>query len=474
MTGDPDHVKDRPLFEVDDTTTSYSPPRAERPRWVDQGRPDPAAVTGVPAAAPHWFDPDTGRTVPRSTVPDPARSAASSPRPARSPSIAGGLGIGVLSAVAASALTVGVLAMGGWLGRGEPVPLGPGAASPTPVQERVLTIERSDITRAASAAMPAIVTIVSTGGSASSAEPGAASATPDGGLRVGSGIIYHPKGWILTDRRMGCTGGDLVVVLADGRQLPAEVHGVDPLTDLAILRVQGTDLPVASIGDSGSLRQGQVALVIGTDFGSMSATITSGVVSALGRERLTTDPCAAGSMMVLRDLIQTDASVGTDGSGGALVTATGDVVGITTTVPGAGAGAGYAVPIDIAKPIMDQAVASKPLIRPWLGISYVALNVGVAQTAGLPIDHGAWLRPSADGSVPAVVPGSPADVAGLREGDVLTAIDDQRIDSRHPLDGILAQYQPAAQDPVSISVLRDGAPIEDVQLTLGTWPDPSP
>lgn len=473
MTGDPERVKDRPQFEVDDTTTSYTPPRSERPRWVDQGRsagtPNPS---GVPQpSAPHWFDPESGRAAPPPSAPtDVARPSTSRSASGRGPSLGSGLLIATIAAVTASALTVGILAAGGWLGRGEIIALGPSATEPTPGWTRTVTIEDSDRSRAAAAAMPAIVTIVS----ADSVAPGPVLATALRGaedVRIGSGIIFHSDGWIITSRRMGCAAGDPLVLLSDGRQLQAQRYGVDPLTDLAILRVQAQGLPVASIGDSGSLRPGQVAMVIGSAWGSLSRTVTSGVISALGRDIHIEDPCAGEADLSLRNLIQTDARVDADDAGGALISATGEVIGITTAVPGTDQG-GYAIPISIAKPIMEQALARKQLTRPWMGISYVALNAGIAQANRLSIDHGAWLQPAPDGSSAAVVPGGPAALAGLREGDVLTAIDDQRIDSAHPLDEILAQYQPADQDPLSVSFLRDGVPHE-VLLMLGTRPDPT-
>lgn len=376
--------------------------------------------------------------------------------------------IAAVAGITASALTVGILAAGGWLGRGGSLPLGPAEASSGPDRTRTVTVETSDLTRAAAAAMPAVVTIVS---AAPTGSIRAATTTDTQDVQVGSGIIFSPNGWILTSRRMGCTSGALVVLLTDGRQLDARRYGVDPLTDLAIVRVDAQDLPTATIGDPGSLKPGQLSMVIGTAWGSMSTSVTSGVVSALGQDLRVEDPCTGTTDLSLRNLIQTDARVDADDAGGALIIATGEVVGITTAVPGLDEG-GYAIPISIARPIMEQALKGMQLTRPWMGISYVALNASIAQANGLPIDHGAWLRPSADGSVPAVVPDSPAALAGLRDGDVLTAIDDQRIDSRHPLDEILAQYQPADQDPVNVSLLRDGVP-QEVLLTLGVRPDPT-
>ncbi len=148
-------------------------------------------------------------------------------------------------------------------------------------------------------------------------------------------------------------------------------------------------------------------------------------------------------------------------------TRTGDVIGINTAVAGGAQGIGFAIPINIAKPIMQQAIDGKALTRPWIGITFVPINAGVAQEQGLPIDHGVLVQGSADGSQPGVIPDSPAATAGIQEGDIITAIDDQRIDSQHPLDDILAEYKPEGHDPIVVSILRNGTPGELV-LYLAT------
>ena len=225
------------------------------------------------------------------------------------------------------------------------------------------------------------------------------------------------------------------------------------------------------MGDSTSLRPGAPSVVVGIAADSYATTVTSGVVSALGQDLMVVDPCG-GERRALRNVIQTDAGTVDGTSGGALVDATGSVVGISTSIASDSGLVAYAIPVNIAKPIMEQAVELRPLSRPWMGITYTALDPGIAQAHGLAIDHGAWLRASADGSLPGVIPGGPADLAGLMEGDVLTAIDDQRIDSAHTLDDILSQYRPESQDPIEVSVLRDGSLLE-LPLTLGTRSEPS-
>jgi serine protease Do len=477
VDGEPDRVKDQPLFEVDDTTTSYSPPRAVRPRWVDRGRPEPAAQVpaGTQVTAQHWFDPEAA------SIPTPVRDPRpSSPRrwtvprrpggPLRGSMVAGGVVIALVAAGIASAGTVGLLAMGGWLEPSTAILAGSPGASAQPLLQPVV-VDQSDTSRAVAAVSPAIVTIVA----GNTADPLAELVTEAGTTpTIASGVLFDKAGWIVTNRHVVCGAPAIAVLLADGRQLPAELYGLDSLTDLAILHVDpndpdahGVPLPVARIGDSASLRPGQLTMAIGSTGDSLTTTVTSGVISALGRDLLTVDPCNGNTPRSLRNVIQTDAAVSGTSSGGALINAVGDVVGINTSVSGAPDGANFAIPIDIAKPIMEQATENKPLTRPWMGITYTALNPGIARANDLPVDYGVWLRGSSDGSVPAVIPGSPADLAHLQDGDILTAIDDQRIDAAHPLDDILAEYRPEDQDPITVAVLRDGTPTS-VMLTLGT------
>jgi S1-C subfamily serine protease len=364
--------------------------------------------------------------------------------------------------------TLGLLAAGGWLSG--PTGRGGGAtssASRPPAQVRY--VDRPDTLRIAAAISPAIVTLVVARGGDDVPD---GSQAPAAGTLIASGVVFHDAGWVITNRHVVCGAGAIVVVLSDGRQLAGELYGLDSLTDLAIVRVDATGLVPADIGDSTSLRPGATSLVIGSSAASYATTVTSGIVSALGRDLMVEDPCGGGERRALRNVIQTDARVDDGSSGGALVDAAGSVVGITTSIAGETGLVAYAIPVNIAKPIMEQAIEDKPITRPWMGITYTALNPVIAETHGLVIDHGAWLRGSADGSMPAVVPGGPADVAGLQEGDVLTAIDDQRIDSSHPLDDILSQYRPESQDPIEISVLRAGTPLE-LPLTLGTRREPS-
>lgn len=452
------------MFEVDDTTTSYSPPRAARPRWVDHGRGQaPASAAGAQVTAQHWFDPDPGRARPANG--DDHASLASDgpwPRSDRRALLVIAVAIALVSAIVAVIGTLGFLAAGGLLGGAS----GDGAVASAPPSQAATTVRqatRPDTDRITAEVGPAIVRVL-----VLPATEVAPTTSQDQGAtaQVASGIVYHAAGFILTSRHAVCDAGAIVVTLSDGRRLAAQVYGLDSLTDLAILSVDTGGLPAADIGDSGSLRTGQASVVLGASAERPGPTAASGVVSALGRDLVVADPCLDGARRAIRNVIQTDVRSDQWTPGGALVNAAGAVVGISTFDAGGPDAVSFAIPINIAKPIMEQAVEGKPLTRPWMGITYTALTPDIAARFGLPIDHGAWLRSSTDGSLPAVVAGGPADAAGLREGDILTAIDDQRIDSAHSLDEILSQYRPEDLDPIEVSVLRDGEPVDRV-LTLG-------
>jgi S1-C subfamily serine protease len=284
---------------------------------------------------------------------------------------------------------------------------------------------------------------------------------------IGSGIIVDKSGWILTNRHVVSGGHDMTVRLRDGREFPGTIRGIDTLTDLAVVKISRTDLQPIDLGRSADLTVGEQVLAIGNPLGVWTNTVTAGIVSALGRTLLDDEG-------EYRNLIQTDAPINPGNSGGALVDLRGRVVGINTLtgfdpenlVPAQGIG--LAIPIDLARPIIDQAVAGKKLSRPWLGVRHIPVDRGVQQEKKLTVDHGALLEPRTDDTGrlrPAIDPQSPAANAGLRRGDVIVAIDDQLVDATHPLDNVLVLFAPG--QTVNISIVRAGQRLF-LQVTLGT------
>jgi len=404
----------------------YGPPPSREPRHADW------------QAAPAW----TSR--PEAPRQQPDRRATVGVVPVISMALVAGIVSGALSAVAVSNLIDDGSSPAGQV------------ISETPEADQVseVRIEESNaVITATSKVAPAVVTITtSTGGLIS-------------GTGTGSGVIYDSDGWILTNRHVAEGAQSLTVTLNDGRAFDGTVYGLDTLTDLAIVKIDGSDLPTAPIGASANLEPGQLAIAIGNPLG-FENTVTTGIVSGLGRMITATDATQT-SAETLRNLIQTDAAINPGNSGGPLVNSAGQVIGINTAVNAEAQGLGFAIPIDVAKPIMAQAVAGQELQRPWIGVYYVPVTPAIADEEGLGVDAGALISSSTDGTS-AVFPGSPADVAGLRDGDVIVAIDGEQITNESDLAALMLNHAPG--DTVRLRVLRDSS-VTEIDVTLGVLPD---
>lgn len=279
------------------------------------------------------------------------------------------------------------------------------------------------------------------------------------GQAVGSGVIYSADGWIVTNKHVVADATSITVHLKDGRDFPGSVYGIDTLTDLAIVKIEASGLTVATLGRSSGINVGQTAIAIGSPLGVYTNSVTAGIVSAIGREIDTESGRLSG-------LIQTDAAINHGNSGGALVDSSGTVIGINTAIATEGSGIGFAIPIDIARPIMEQALAGEKLSRPWVGIRYIGIDLRTATENKLLSNKGAWIT-SNDPTTPAIVPGSPAEAAGLKENDIIVEIDGMTIDESHPLQDLLVQFAPTKT--VVLKVLR-GSVTVDISVTLGVRP----
>ena len=425
---------------VEPATDRYAPTPEPRADWA---RDWDVPVAPTPE---RWYEPAPST--------EPVRATTTPRRPAGAGSL---VAVSLLSAVLASGGTVLALGATGALDRPVAAPAavqGTNVGAPQPV-----TIDESSATiNVAAMVSPAVVRITVTG----SSDAGNLGVIPETG--VGSGVIYDSDGWILTNRHVVEGGQEFDVELKDGRVLTGEVYGIDTLTDLAIVKVEATDLPTAAIGESDALEVGQLVIAIGSPLGTYSNSVTSGIVSAKGRT-ITTN----GSERPLTNLIQTDAAINPGNSGGPLLDANGNVVGINTAIATNSNGIGFAIPIDVARPIMAQAVAGQPLARPYLGISFVSISRQLADEENLPVRAGALVRGSSpsDQPVDGVQPGTPAAQAGIKDGDIITTVEGEVIDDGHPLDATLSQFSPG--QTVSVEILRDGERIT-LEVTLGTRP----
>ena len=426
----------------------YSPEPRHRPSWSQAEWDAARDPSGWQASHPNDGGDRQGGRGPQGGGPY---------RPPRSTGMAGLLlAVALLAAILSSGGTYLALTAAGLPQRTPSVSPGATLASET----RPVTIDESSaIVDAAAMVSPAVVTITSVSGF----DPNDPFSLPATG--VGSGVIFDAAGWIVTNRHVVEGGEKLTVALKDGRTFEGRVYGIDTLTDLAIVKIEETDLPTAAIGDSSELKPGQLVAAIGSPLGTYTNSVTSGIVSALGRRIDVTD--AQGRPVTLHNLIQTDAAINPGNSGGALVDAAGNVIGINTAVARSAQGIGFAIPINIARPIMRQAVAGKTLARPYIGIRFLPVDAQLAGERKLSIDYGALLEREQGSDQPAVVPDSPADRAGVREGDLLTAIDGQRIDANHTVEDLLSLHEPG--DTVTLDLLRDGKTMR-LELILGTRP----
>jgi serine protease Do len=273
---------------------------------------------------------------------------------------------------------------------------------------------------------------------------------------LGSGFVINADGFVLTNDHVVDGATDIRVKFSDGHELPGRVVGRDPRTDIALLKVEATGLPVVPLGDSSRLEVGEPVMAIGNPFG-LEQTVTTGIVSATGRV-IGDGP--------YDDFIQTDASINPGNSGGPLINARGEAIGINTAiVSGAGGsvGIGFAIPTNLAKPVVVQLAHTGHVVRGWLGVSIQPVTADLAASFGLPGPAGAL--------VSSVVPGSPASRAGLRAGDVVTRYDGRPVGRSSDLPRVVAETPTGRQVP--IEVIRDRRR-QTLTVTIARLEEPAP
>jgi Do/DeqQ family serine protease len=275
-----------------------------------------------------------------------------------------------------------------------------------------------------------------------------------GGL--GSGVIVSKDGYILTNNHVVAGADEIQVKTSDGRTFDAEIMGTDSLTDVAVIKIKDkvSNLPVAYLGDSDKLRPGDWAMAVGNPF-SLTSTVTVGIVSALGRTNVRNDQAT------YQNYIQTDAAINPGNSGGALVNIDGELIGINTmiiTPSGAFAGIGLAIPINMAKWIMEDLIYEGQVKRGWLGIKMQPLNQQTRDAMGLEATVQGVL-------VAAVLKGQPAEKAGVKSGDIIVSIDGHPVKEPNELALAVAGINPGKKVP--LGVLRNGKSLSlNVQLVL--------
>lgn len=293
----------------------------------------------------------------------------------------------------------------------------------------------------------------------------------------GTGFIISDDGVVLTNRHV-VSNKDVqyTIVTNDGTEYDGGVVSIDPFNDLAVLQMlkkgdlakpklarnKLSGLPVVKLGDSDSLEIGQKVLAIGYALGEFKNTVTSGIISAKGRDIVANGGLAAPEQSLV-NLLQTDAAINPGNSGGPLINLNGEVVGIDVATALSGSNIGFAIPINDVKFSVESVKKNGRIIRPELGVRHMILNKQIAEQLKLDIDHGALLVGDEAKGVFAVIPGGAADKAGLKIKDVILSVDGKDISEQYPLQQAIGQHNPG--DTVTLKVWRSGATI-DVKVKL--------
>jgi serine protease DegQ len=265
-------------------------------------------------------------------------------------------------------------------------------------------------------------------------EPGG----PQKTFSLGSGVIVSEQGFVLTNNHV-VEGGDLIeLVLQDGRKFSAKIVGADPETDLAVLRIAADNLPAITLGNDETLQVGDAVLAIGNPFG-VTNTVTSGIVSALGRNQL--------GINSFENFIQTDAAINPGNSGGALIDTSGNLIGINTAIfssrTGGALGIGFAIPVSLAKPVMEQIIQTGQVTRGYIGVGFAELTPQMIRVLDAKTDKGAVIGE--------VVPGGPAERAGLQRGDIVVAINNKPTANVTSLRNQISELPPGTRAPVKVA-----------------------
>ncbi len=271
---------------------------------------------------------------------------------------------------------------------------------------------------------------------------------------LGSGVIVSPDGYLITNNHVVDGASEIKVTLSDKREFDATVVGTDPNTDIAVLKIDARDLPTVSFADSSDVAVGDLVLALGNPFG-VGQTVTMGIVSATGRANLGIED--------YEDFIQTDAAINPGNSGGALVDSRGELIGINTAIISGGSGGnqgiGFAIPVNLARTVMDQLLANGKVTRGYIGVMLQEVDPDIASAFGLSEPTGAL--------VSNVQPDGPAAGAGLEHGDILLSLNGDKIEDVNELRLKVSMMKPGTR--VDLSVYRDGKQIE-VPVTLGEMP----
>ena len=279
---------------------------------------------------------------------------------------------------------------------------------------------------------------------------------------AGSGFLVSADGYIVTNKHVvEDTTAEYTVMTSDGKKYTAAVLARDPSNDIAVLKISGANFSYLTFGNSDTLQVGQKAIAIGYSLGRFSNTVSTGIISGLQRSIQASG--AGGQPEDLFDVIQTDAAINPGNSGGPLLNLKGEVIGVDVAIVQGSQNIGFALPINDIKSVVASVKATGKIVRPYLGVRYVLITKQLMDANQLPVAYGALIVRGQQQTDLAVVPGSPADLAGLKENDIILEIDGKQISEDYPL--VLAVRNKVVGDKLKLKVMRQGKTI-DVTVTL--------
>ncbi len=284
---------------------------------------------------------------------------------------------------------------------------------------------------------------------------------------AGTGIIATSDGYILTNKHVINGATNVTVILDDGTTYEdVEVVATDPLNDVAYLKIKDvSDLPAATLGDSKTIHVGQQVIAIGNALGEYQNTVTAGIISGTGRSVTASDGTGTNTE-TLTDMIQTDAAINSGNSGGPLVNAAGEVIGINTATSASAENMGFAIPISSVKGMLKQLTDTGKAERTYLGVYSVEITPEVAKSYNLPVESGAYIY--SQSSYSAIAKDSPAAKAGLKDKDIVTKINGVEVGAAGSLASLIGEYKPG--DTVQLTVIREGKETA-INVTLAGYPE---
>jgi len=318
-----------------------------------------------------------------------------------------------------------------------------------------LTDEEIDTSKIVAKVSPSVVSIITTQGSyLTRAQQGA-----------GTGIIISPDGYILTNNHVVDGADSVRIITNDGNQhTDVSIVGRDPLNDIAFLKIKDAkNLPAAELGNSSTVKVGQKVIAIGNSLGRYQNSVTSGIISGKGRPVAASSDDRKTKVEELTDLLQTDAAVNLGNSGGPLINLSGQVIGINTATVSDAQSMGFAIPINAAKGMSKSVLQGKGVQKAYIGVRYVAVTPEVRAEYNLPVKSGAYIGGHSGGVVET---GGPADTAGIKEGDVITKINNKNVGEDGGLSTLVSEYLPG--EKIEVTLVRAGKNIT-VDLTLAAY-----